>query len=105
MDFRRRCWRNTCAKVAQSLETKSSADDPLSISAHDSILRGIELPLLPVSQMRQMLQLNSKAYLQHDLSDHTFDCYIVPNDPKKKTESVKGSVQKFKVMEEGRRCA
>ncbi len=87
-------------EVAQSLEPKTR-QMTLSISAHDSILRGIELPLLPVSQMRQMLQLNSKAYLQHDLSDHTFDCYIVPNDPKKKTESVKGSVQKFKVWTGG----
>src|SRR4051812_8402674 len=68
--------------VAQSLQPKTR-QVLLSVSAADSILRGIELPLLPVNQMRQMLRLNSKAYLQHDLSDHTFDCYIVPPDPKK----------------------
>jgi len=67
--------------VAQSLQPKTR-QVLLSVSAADSILRGIELPLLPVNQMRQMLRLNSKAYLQHDLSDHTFDCYIVPPDPK-----------------------
>ncbi|MGZ4971957.1 MAG: pilus assembly protein PilM [Limisphaerales bacterium] len=86
--------------VAQSLEPKTR-QMTLSISANDCILRGIELPLLPVNQMRQMLRLNSKGYLQHDLSDHTFDCYIVPPDPKTKTESLKGSVQKFKVWAGG----
>ncbi|MGZ5566519.1 MAG: hypothetical protein ACXWKG_05855, partial [Limisphaerales bacterium] len=53
--------------VAQSLEPKTR-QMTLSISANDCILRGIELPLLPVNQMRQMLRLNSKGYLQHDLS-------------------------------------
>lgn len=86
-------------EVAHSLQPKTR-QITLSISANESILRGIELPLLPVNQMRQMLRLNSKAYLQHDLSDHTFDCYIVPPDPKKKTE-VKGSIQKFKVWAGG----
>lgn len=90
--------------VAQSLEPKTR-QITLSVSATDSILRGIELPLLPVNQMRQMLRLNSKAYLQHDLSDHTFDCYIVPPDPKKKNENVKGSIQKFKVWAGGARSA
>lgn len=86
--------------VAHSLQPKTR-QMVLSVGATDSILRGIELPLLPVNQMRQMLRLNSKAYLQHDLSDHTFDCYIVPPDPKKKTESLKGAVQKFKVWAGG----
>lgn len=89
-------------EVAQSLQPKTR-QITLSVSASDSILRGIELPLLPVNQMRQMLRLNSKAYLQHDLSDHTFDCYIVPPDLKKKTENVKGTVQKFKVWAGGAR--
>jgi type IV pilus assembly protein PilM len=91
--------------VAQSLQPKTR-QVLLSVSAADSILRGIELPLLPVNQMRQMLRLNSKAYLQHDLSDHTFDCYIVPPDPKKMESAkaapaAKGSVQKFKVWAGG----
>ena len=91
--------------VAQSLQPKTR-QVTLSVSAADSILRGIELPLLPVNQMRQMLRLNSKAYLQHDLSDHTFDCYIVPPDAKtmesaKATPQAKGTVQKFKVWAGG----
>jgi len=90
--------------VAQSLQPKTR-QVLLSVSAADSILRGIELPLLPVNQMRQMLRLNSKAYLQHDLSDHTFDCYIVPPDPKngevKKSAAAKGAIQKFKVWAGG----
>jgi type IV pilus assembly protein PilM len=92
--------------VAHSLEPKTR-QLMLSVSASDSILRGIELPLLPVNQMRQMLRLNSKAYLQHDLSDHTFDCYIVPPDQNKTTGNKdakaigKANIQKFKVWAGG----
>jgi type IV pilus assembly protein PilM len=88
--------------VAQSLQPKTR-QMLLSISSSESILRGIELPLLPVNQMRQMLRLNSKTYLQHDLGDHTFDCYIVPPDPKTQRENLKGSIQKFKVWAGGAR--
>lgn len=90
--------------VAQSLQPKNR-QMTLSVGASESILRGIELPLLPVNQMRQMLRLNSKAYLQHDFSDHTFDCYFVPPDSKKfegkPAAAAKGSVQKFKVWAGG----
>jgi Tfp pilus assembly PilM family ATPase len=34
----------------------------LSIGAGDSILRSTELPLMPVSEMRQMLKFNSKPF-------------------------------------------
>jgi len=50
----------------------------LSIGPSDSILRNTEFPLMPVEEMRQMLKLNTKNYLQQDLPDHVFDCFIVP---------------------------
>src|SRR4051812_5037953 len=34
----------------------------LSIGNSDSLLRNAELPLMPVSEIRQMLKLNSKTY-------------------------------------------
>ena len=44
----------------------------------DSLLRHAELPFAPVEDMRQMLKFNSKNYLQQDLPDYVFDCYILP---------------------------
>src|SRR5580698_6517421 len=49
----------------------------LAIGAGDSVLRSTELPLMPISEMRQMFKFNSKTHLQQDLRDHIFDCHIV----------------------------
>jgi type IV pilus assembly protein PilM len=37
-----------------------------------------ELPLAAASDLRTMIRYNTKAYLQQDLSDHVFDCYVLP---------------------------
>jgi type IV pilus assembly protein PilM len=50
----------------------------LAIGVNDSLLRSAELPLMPVADMRLMLKFNAKNYLQQDLPDHVFDCYILP---------------------------
>ena len=50
----------------------------LAVSSEDSVLRSTEMPLLSLSDMRQMLKFNAKSYLQQDLRDYVFDCYIVP---------------------------
>lgn len=44
----------------------------------DSLLRRAELPQVPVSDMRAMLKLGSKNYLQQDLPNYLFDCSIIP---------------------------
>lgn len=44
----------------------------------DSLLRHAEVPMLPVADLRQILRFSSKNYLQQDLPDHVFDCYILP---------------------------
>jgi type IV pilus assembly protein PilM len=46
----------------------------ISIGVNDSVVRQIELPPMPVDNMRAVVKLNSKNYLQRDLSDHSFDC-------------------------------
>ncbi|HEY1173059.1 MAG TPA: pilus assembly protein PilM [Verrucomicrobiae bacterium] len=43
----------------------------------DSILRTAELPMVGVNDMRMMLRLNSKNYLQQDFPDYLFDCHIL----------------------------
>lgn len=46
----------------------------LAVSVPDAFLRHAEMPPMPISDMRQMLKLNSKTYLQQDFPDHVFDC-------------------------------
>jgi Tfp pilus assembly PilM family ATPase len=75
----------------------------IAIGAGDSILRSTELPLLPLPEMRQMLKFNSKNYLQQDLRDYVFDCYIVPPRNKAQPDAGKTGVVKYKVWVGGTR--
>src|SRR6266496_1811264 len=50
----------------------------LAVGAGDAMVRHAELPMVPVADMRIMLKYNSKNYLQQDLPDHVFDCYVIP---------------------------
>ena len=72
----------------------------LSVGVSDTLFRQVELPLMPVDDLRQMLKFNSKNYLQQDLPDHVFDCcYVAPSGGILPSEGAKPSaVQKQKVM-------
>jgi type IV pilus assembly protein PilM len=82
--------------ITQALEAKTKMIT-LVIGMGDSILRSVELPPLPISEMRLMLKVGTKNYLQQDLPDHAFDCFILaptviaakPGEPK--------APQKYKV--------
>jgi Tfp pilus assembly PilM family ATPase len=75
----------------------------LSISGGDSLLRHIELPTVPVGDMRRILRLNSVAYLQQDFSDHVFDCFVLSN-PHAEKEGIRKSLgSKSKVLIGGTR--
>src|SRR5476649_536602 len=50
----------------------------LAIGLDDAVVRQVELPQIPVDEMRMVLRNNSKAYLQQDLPNYAFDCYIFP---------------------------
>ena len=50
----------------------------LAIGLEDAIVRQVELPQIPISEMRMVLRNNTKGYLQQDLPNHAFDCYIFP---------------------------
>jgi type IV pilus assembly protein PilM len=61
----------------------------LAVGVGDSLVRHTELPMVPVADMRVMLKFNSKSYLQQDLPDHAFDCYVIPPRSGLKPESSK----------------
>ena len=50
----------------------------VSVGLNDALVKQIELPQIPVDEMRQVLKVNHKAYLQQDLPNYAFDCYILP---------------------------
>lgn len=52
--------------------TKSLA---LAVGVGDAVFRQIEVPLMPLDEIRMVLKYNSKSYLQQELPDHVFDCY------------------------------
>ncbi len=56
----------------------------LALGVNDAMTRHADLPLMPVEDMRQVLQNNTKNYLQQDLPGHVFDCLIIPPRPNQK---------------------
>jgi type IV pilus assembly protein PilM len=65
-------------KTVQALETRHK-QVVLALGVNESLLRQVELPMVPVSDLRQMLKFNAKNYLQQDLQDYIFDCQIMPS--------------------------
>lgn len=63
--------------LCQTLDTRTKLAT-LVIGVNESILRHTEMPTMPVDDMRQVLKMNPKNYLQQDLPGHVFDCYITP---------------------------
>lgn len=69
----------------------------VAVGLDDALVRQIELPLIPVDEMRQILKMNHKNYLQQDLPNHIFDCYILP--PRESSAPAKtGGTAKIKVL-------
>lgn len=66
--------------ISQALETKTKSL-ALTMNVNDAILRHVDMPRMPVDDMRQVLKLNSRNYLQQDLSSHVFDCHFLPPGP------------------------
>ncbi|HEX9046313.1 MAG TPA: pilus assembly protein PilM [Verrucomicrobiae bacterium] len=50
----------------------------IAVGLDDAVVRQVELPQIPVDEMRRILKVNHKNYLQQDLPNHVFDCYIIP---------------------------
>ena len=83
--------------VSQALGAKTKFLT-VAVGVNEAVVRPVEMPMIPVDQMRQALKFNSKNYLQQDLSGHVFDCCIIPQ-----TNQLKGGEggQKQKVLVAG----
>ena len=61
--------------VAQLLDCKTKLV-AMTIGVNDALVRHVEMPTMPADEMRSILKLNSRVYLQQDLPNHVFDCDI-----------------------------
>jgi type IV pilus assembly protein PilM len=94
---------NHIKSIVETLDAKTKQIN-LAVGVSDSLVRQTELPQIPVQDMRMVLKTSPKTYLQQDLPNHIFDCYIVPPralprpDEKAKINQIS---QKFKVLAAG----
>jgi len=92
--------------VSQALEAKSKAVT-LTLGVNDGVVRHTEMPRMPGDDMRLVLKHNSRAYLQHELTNHYFDCHVLaavaPDPSAKLVESPKPAPnqQKQKILVAG----
>jgi type IV pilus assembly protein PilM len=61
--------------VAGALQLKTKYVT-LAVRVDDVQVRHADLPRVPLSDLRMVLKLNAKTYLQQDLPGHVFDCYV-----------------------------
>ena len=60
----------------------------LSVGLEDSIVKQIEMPQIPLDEMRQLVKVNHKNYFQQELPNHVFDCYVFPPRAKKPSDQI-----------------
>jgi type IV pilus assembly protein PilM len=76
----------------------------LAVGLDDAVVRQVDLPQIPMDEMRMVLKNNTKNYMQQDLPGYVFDCHIFP--PKQaqsdKSEPSKvANISKLKVLVAG----
>ena len=74
----------------------------LALGEGETMFRQVEVPLMPVADLRRMFKFNSKSYLQQELPDHVFDCQF-STTLSQPAKGVASSGQKQKVMVGGTR--
>jgi type IV pilus assembly protein PilM len=70
----------------------------VAVGLDDAMVRQIELPQIPIDEMRQILKVNHKNYLQQDLPNHAFDCYIIPPKLSNSADKQSSGIPKLKVI-------
>ena len=64
--------------VSQAMHTKIK-QVCLTVGVNDALVRQLDLPQMPADELRQVLKLNCKNYLQQDLTGYVFDCCVLPS--------------------------
>lgn len=85
--------------VSQSMESKARLVS-LTTNVNDALVKHIEIPRMPLDDMRLILKHNSRNYLQQDLQNYVFDCHMLPASPQDTTKPSQ-AVPKQKVLVAG----
>jgi type IV pilus assembly protein PilM len=76
----------------------------LALNVSETLFRQVDLPVMPVPDLRLMLKYNSKTYLQQDLPDYVFDCQFAgASASPKSADGQRTGAPKQKVMVGGTR--
>ena len=71
----------------------------VAVGLDEAIVRQVEMPQIPLDEMRQILKVNHKSYLQQDLPNHAFDCYVIPPKASRAADkTATPGAPKFKVI-------
>ncbi|MFO1513117.1 MAG: pilus assembly protein PilM [Verrucomicrobiota bacterium] len=63
--------------VAQAMDVKTKLV-ALTTNVNEALVRHVEMPRMPIEDMRLILKHNSRNYLQQDLANYVFDCHFLP---------------------------
>jgi len=91
--------------VTHALDSKPKLVS-LTVGVGDAMVRTVEMPVMPLDDMRMVLKHNSRNYLQQDLTNFLFDCHVLSNGGQAKPAApAKGqaATQKQKVLVAGAR--
>lgn len=80
--------------IANAMENKTKYIS-VAVGLNDTVVRQVELPQIPIDEMRLVLKMNHKNYLQQDLPNHVFDCYVTP---RRASDGVPQKASKVKVL-------
>jgi type IV pilus assembly protein PilM len=83
--------------VSQAMDGKSKLLT-ITVGVNDSLLRHAEMPRMPVDDMRMVLKLNSKSYLQQELTNYLYDCHILPAAAPSRDPKAQAGQPKHKVL-------
>src|ERR1051326_23005 len=77
----------------------------LTVGVSDALVRTVEMPVMPIDDMRMVLKHNSRNYLQQDLTIYLFDAHVLSNGAQTKAAPAKGqsAAQKQRVLVAGAR--
>lgn len=91
--------------VSHSLQSKPKTVS-LTVGVSDALVRTVEMPTMPTEDMRSVLKLNSRNYLQQDLTNYLFDCHVLSNGAQSRQSpaaKAQPAAQKQKVLVAGAR--
>ena len=70
----------------------------LALGVNDALVRIVDMPRMPLDDMRLAIKLNSRNYLQQDLPNHIYDCHVMLRNKEQEQSKPGAGVQKQKVL-------